>query len=316
MAEQNILAGDVNVLDQMINDLNVHKETIERQGRLAESIGDIAKNTKEAQQAVQDEIDSRVKDSSDAVCAGFDKAIAGDREKLKEVQNKRDKAKLAGVKERIAAETAHIHKENEALKNQLNNTSYVSYKNLGLYVDSNNVPITSDKSQAIIDGKEYYTKNVIEGIVGNDKSITTDDNYMYIGKKVADRTSLFSDKIWVVNKSECDVNVSKKDSRGNMRSNAVQLTHNKAYIMYNTDRKYNYVSFIISIADGSNNTNNVTVCLKDENENVLYSQEISKLDEPIKVTDVAINSCSTLKIEATTASGACYCLISDAYVYN
>lgn len=209
-----------------------------------------------------------------------------------------------------------IKKENEALKNQLNNTSYVSYKNLGLYVDSNNVPITSDKSQAIIDGKEYYTKNVIEGIVGNDKSITTDDNYMYIGKKVADRTSLFSDKIWVVNKSECDVNVSKKDSRGNMRSNAVQLTHNKAYIMYNTDRKYNYVSFIISIADGSNNTNNVTVCLKDENENVLYSQEISKLDEPIKVTDVAINSCSTLKIEATTASAACYCLISDAYVYN
>ena len=82
MAEQNILAGDVNVLDQMINDLNVHKETIERQGRLAESIGDIAKNTKEAQQAVQDEIDSRVKDSSDAVCAGFDKAIAGDREKM------------------------------------------------------------------------------------------------------------------------------------------------------------------------------------------------------------------------------------------
>ena len=90
MAEQNILAGDVNVLDQMINDLNVHKETIERQGRLAESIGDIAKNTKEAQQAVQEE-----------------------------VQNKRDKAKLAGVKERIAAETAHIHKENEALKNQV-----------------------------------------------------------------------------------------------------------------------------------------------------------------------------------------------------
>ena len=236
---------------------------------------------------------------------------------IKEYQETlKDNEKLNDQNKEYYNSYVEIKKENEALKNQLNNTSYVSYKNLGLYVDSNNVPITSDKSQAIIDGKEYYTKNVIEGIVGNDKSITTDDNYMYIGKKVADRTSLFSDKIWVVNKSECDVNVSKKDSRGNMRSNAVQLTHNKAYIMYNTDREYNYVSFIISIADGSNNTNNVTVCLKDENENVLYSQEISKLDEPIKVTDVAINSCSTLKIEATTASGACYCLISDAYVYN
>ena len=107
---------------------------------------------------------------------------------------------------------------------------------------------------------------------------------MYIGKKVSDRTSLFSDKIWVVD---------------------------------NTDKKYNYISFIISIADGSSNTNNVTVSLKDENENVIYSTEISKLDEPIKVTDVAINSCSTLKVEATTANyNLCYCLISEAYVYN
>lgn len=118
MAEQNILAGDVNVLDQMINDLNVHKETIERQGRLAEASG-ILQRTQKKHAGCTGEIDSRVKDSSDAVCAGFDKAIAGDREKLKEVQNKRDKAKLAGVKERIAAETAHIHKENEALKNQV-----------------------------------------------------------------------------------------------------------------------------------------------------------------------------------------------------
>lgn len=119
MAEQNILAGDVSVLDQMINDLNVHKETIERLGRLSDSIQDISRNVEDARQAVQDEIDSRIKDSMDAVCAGFDKTIASDREKLKAVQNKRDKAKLAGVKERIASETADIRKQNDALKNQV-----------------------------------------------------------------------------------------------------------------------------------------------------------------------------------------------------
>ena len=205
----------------------------------------------------------------------------------------------------------------KTIKNQLNDRSYVVYRNLGLYVDSSNISIASDKSQAVIDDKEYYAKSVIEGIVGNNKTITTDDNYMYIGKKVSDRTSLFSDKIWVVDKKNCDVNVSKKDSRGNNRSNALQLTYNNSYIIYNTDKKYNYISFIISIADGSSNTNNVTVSLKDENENVIYSTEISKLDEPIKVTDVAINSCSTLKVEATTANyNLCYCLISEAYVYN
>lgn len=210
-----------------------------------------------------------------------------------------------------------IKEQNELLKNQLNDRSYVVYRNLGLYVDSSNISIASDKSQAVIDGKEYYAKSVIEGIVGNNKTITTDDNYMYIGKKVSGRTSLFSDKIWVVDKKNCDVNVSKKDSRGNNRSNALQLTYYDSYIIYNTDKKYNYISFIISIADGSSNTNNVTVSLKDENENVIYSTEISKLDEPIKVTDVAINSCSTLKVEATTANyNSCYCLISEAYVYN
>lgn len=210
-----------------------------------------------------------------------------------------------------------IKEQNELLKNQLNDRSYVVYRNLGLYVDSSNISIASDKSQAVIDGKEYYAKSVIEGIVGNNKTITTDDNYMYIGKKVSYRTSLFSDKIWIVDKKNCDVNVSKKDSRGNNRSNALQLTYYNSYIIYNTDKKYNYISFIISIADGSSNTNNVTVSLKDENENVIYSTEISKLDEPIKVTDVAINSCSTLKVEATTANyNSCYCLISEAYVYN
>ena len=251
------------------------------------------------------------------------KAIINDKEYsmyefIKDYQNTiEDNGKLNDQNTEYYKNYVEIKEQNELLKNQLNDRSSVVYRNLGLYVDSSNISIVSDKSQAVIDGKEYYAKSVIEGIVGNNKTITTDDNYMYIGKKVSDRTSLFSDKIWVVDKKNCDVNVSKKDSRGNNRSNALQLTYNNSYIIYNTDKKYNYISFIISIADGSSNTNNVTVSLKDENENVIYSTEISKLDEPIKVTDVAINSCSTLKVEATTANyNLCYCLISEAYVYN
>lgn len=236
---------------------------------------------------------------------------------IKDYQNTlKDNEKLNDQNTEYYKNYVEIKEQNEALKNQLNDTSYVTYKNIGLYVDSNNVPITSDKSQAVIDGKEYYAKNVIEGIVGNNKTITTDDNFMYIGKKIADRTSLFSDKIWVVDNRSCDVNVSKKDSRGNMRSNALLLNFSWSYIVYNTDKKYNYVSFVLSIADGSGNKDNVTVCLKDENGNILYSEEISKLDEPIKATDVAINSCSILRIETTSNNSSCNCLISEAYVYN
>jgi hypothetical protein len=88
-------------------------------GKLSESIEDISKNVDAAQTAVQNEIDNRIKDSTDAIIAGYDKGIAGDRDKIKEVQGKRDKAKSEGVKERISNETADIRKENEALRNQI-----------------------------------------------------------------------------------------------------------------------------------------------------------------------------------------------------
>lgn len=87
-----------------------------------------------------------------------------------------------------------IKEQNELLKNQLNDRSSVVYRNLGLYVDSSNISIVSDKSQAVIDGKEYYAKSVIEGIVGNNKTITTDDNYMYIGKKYQTEQACFQIK--------------------------------------------------------------------------------------------------------------------------
>lgn len=115
----------------------------------------------------------------DAVCAGFDKAIAGDREKLKEVQNKRDKAKLAGVKERIAAETAHIHKENEALKNQVKDA--FAQENIPMFCNSRiYIALLQNKRMTnVIDlpvvyrisicGSSFFVKrNTTVSVVGND----------------------------------------------------------------------------------------------------------------------------------------------------
>ncbi|MDO5402765.1 MAG: hypothetical protein Q4F11_04940 [Eubacteriales bacterium] len=119
MAEQNILAGDIQVLQQVMSDIREHNDKTALLERLNTSVSDIRKQIDVKNKAVQDEIDSRVKSSTDAICAGFDKSIAGDKEKLKGIQLERERAKLAGVKERIDAETASLRAENEDLLEQI-----------------------------------------------------------------------------------------------------------------------------------------------------------------------------------------------------
>ena len=68
----------------------------------------------------QNETDSKIKASTDAICAGYDKSIEADKEKIKTVSAERDKAKMAGVKERISAETASLRAQNDDLKDQIN----------------------------------------------------------------------------------------------------------------------------------------------------------------------------------------------------
>ncbi|MDD3240180.1 MAG: hypothetical protein PHW47_08885 [Lachnospira sp.] len=120
MAEQNILAGDMKVLQQIMGDIKEHNDKTALLDKLNSSVSDIQKQIDSSKKAVQDEIDGRVKSSTDAICAGFDKSIGQDREKLKTVQAEREKAKLAGVRERIDAETASLRVENEDLAEQIN----------------------------------------------------------------------------------------------------------------------------------------------------------------------------------------------------
>ena len=119
MAEQNVLAGDKAVLEQIISDVKEHSDKKERLAKMTDGIKELGKSIETAEKTVQDEIDSRVKDSTNAICEGYDKSIAGYMGKLKDVQSERDKAKLAGVKERITNETASLKQENEKLSSQI-----------------------------------------------------------------------------------------------------------------------------------------------------------------------------------------------------
>ena len=120
MAEQNILNGNQKKLEQIIGDVKEHNTKKDRLEKLAESVKDISKELDNARKEKQNETDSKIKASTDAICAGYDKSIEADKEKIKTVSAERDKAKMAGVKERISAETASLRAQNEDLKDQIN----------------------------------------------------------------------------------------------------------------------------------------------------------------------------------------------------
>ena len=94
MAEQNILNGNQKKLEQIIGDVKEHNTKKDRLEKLAESVKDISKELDNARKEKQNETDSKIKASTDAICAGYDKSIEADKEKIKTVSAERDKAKM------------------------------------------------------------------------------------------------------------------------------------------------------------------------------------------------------------------------------
>ena len=96
MAEQNILTGDLAVLDQIIGDLKEHRKNKEQLEKLNEIAKDLTKNIENDERELKEEIDGRIKESTASICEGYDKAIDSEKSKLKDIQSQRDKAKMAG----------------------------------------------------------------------------------------------------------------------------------------------------------------------------------------------------------------------------
>lgn len=119
MAGQNVLNGDLSVLDQIVSDLSEHKARKEELEKLNDTLKELNKNIELTRKSISDEIDSKTKEGIDSVSKGFEQSISEEKVKLKEIQGKRDKAKHAGVKERIANETADLKEANRELYSQI-----------------------------------------------------------------------------------------------------------------------------------------------------------------------------------------------------
>lgn len=201
---------------------------------------------------------------------------------------------------------------NSSLTSQLEDRPAVSYENIGLCINGEDISINKRNSIVTIDGREYYSKELAEEFLNDDQSVIIKDETMFIGKVIADKANLTDQ--WVIDKWDCDIENETKDSFGNSHYNALVLWIGAGRITYNLDNNYQYLQ--LKISSFSENKNNISgsIIIKADEKVIYTSDEINIFAETIDV-DIPINNCSTLTI---TGAGDNYyrCIISDAILYN
>ncbi len=116
MANEPILSGNYDDLvecREFVKESNKTKEELETN---AAELKKVEKELAQANKALENEKESTIKKRRSEVASKFDDEISKENSRLKKAQNERGKAKAAGVKERIAAETADLSGQNGDLK--------------------------------------------------------------------------------------------------------------------------------------------------------------------------------------------------------
>lgn len=228
-----------------------------------------------------------------------------DSDEYKQLQNKN---------EQLEKENANLQTQIKELENQQNNIPVIEYKDLGLSIDGEDIPINRNKSMVTINGYEYVSKEIADRLIQNGQNLSVNDNILSVGKIVADKSNLFDKH--VNDKSNCDFNDTHMDSFGNICSNVLVFDSNNSHkIIFVLDRKYTFLKFNVSVSDYAYNDRNGVIVIKADNETVYTSENINKQTEPFPESDIAINNCSLLTIEYNSDFHN-ECLIYNAVVYN
>lgn len=199
-----------------------------------------------------------------------------------------------------------------SLELQLSERPEVSYNNLGLCIDAEDIAINRNNSMVMIDEREYLSKEIAEKLLDENQNMTIKDDTLFVGKVIADKANLIDQ--WVVDKRDCDICDVIKDSFGNERFNSLTLWARAGHITFNLNNNYSYLKFKISSYPEDKNKIKGAIIIKADDKIVYTSPEINIFTEVIEV-DIPINNSSTLTI---TGIGEDFyrCIISDAILYN
>lgn len=134
MEENNILSGGAAELKEVREALENRKTATAELEQCRSEEQRMEKQIAGEERRIQNEITSTVNKRRNEITKSFDKEISKEKDILRGVKNKRDKAKSKGMKARISDETAHLIEENKGLHSEIR----TAFSNRGIpsYCDS------------------------------------------------------------------------------------------------------------------------------------------------------------------------------------
>lgn len=216
---------------------------------------------------------------------------------------------------------AENNQEIKDLHTQLASVPAIAYKSLSLSIDADDIPISANNSMVTIDGRDYFSREIVENLVPDNKSITIKDSTIFIGQVVVDKANLFEQRVF----EQDGINIidAITDSFGNNYSKVLYADTNNGfvslytkYITYYLDGKYSYLKISVAVRDnvGSNTTGILTIRAGDD---VVYTSEsLDKKTKPFTKLDIPIHNCDFLTIEYVPNNHCIDCIIFNAEIYN
>lgn len=205
----------------------------------------------------------------------------------------------------------------DELEMKLNNFSSINYKNLGLCIDVEDIPINIDKSFVAIDGREYLSREIVDKLLPGDKIINIKNNTIFIGPVIADKANLFDFK--AMDQNNIYLIDSITDSYDNNYSHVLYTRTSYSgskFIIYHLDRKYSLMKLTLAIRDNADLDSTGILTIKADDKVVYTSEKLYKKMEPYTEKDIPINNCNLLTIEYSPSSFSIDCIISNAEIYN
>ncbi|MCI8814138.1 MAG: hypothetical protein HFH61_02560 [Lachnospiraceae bacterium] len=222
--------------------------------------------------------------------------------------------------QRYEDEMGELESLNEKLNSDLDTANKnwsgapeVSFENYGFVVNGEDKNVGTENSMVKVNGREYFSKDFLKGMLDEGQSLTVEDNTLFIGPVIADKADLF-EQIVMDTEGYVDKGVSGTDSFGNEYINALSLDGGES-IMYNLKKQYSKLKFTIAVTEYSSIDGNGIVKVKADDDIVYTSPKFNKQTEPFSEVSIPINNCTFLSI-IYESDGDVRCLMPEAEVYN
>lgn len=274
-------------------------------------------------------ITTNAENNNAQVIADTDVTTNVDVESDKSINNTTNNVSESSIKDsneykQLQSEFDQLKEQNAELENKVNELESkddtmpsIEYKDLGLSIDGEEIPINKSDSMVTIDGREYVSKEIADKLISDNQNITITDGTIFIGKVIADKVSLFN--ITIMDQSNFDIIDTITDSYGNNYANALYChTGNtgKKYIIYVLNNEYSFIKFKLAIRDDSRLEDTGIISIKADDVVVYTSENLNKTTEPFTEYDIPINNCKLLTITYDCGLDKIDCIIPEAEVYN